>query len=251
MTLETKGYTYSEKVALGRQLAELILQKYGKKTLAVMIWGPGAVDDPTWNYPCLDILAVVRNGVRASSKEYVYRGLPVSVSYWKETNLLQSCKEIGPSWPRWAVWYRKRFVLYERNNWLRNLEAAIAENDKADSTKAIRATAWGITRTLANLKNRNPRVISADLIWQCLDLADDAQKLVYLKERRYPEHFLWSDSVEMQAQPPSFRSFTNFVEGVNPEFKEGLKKETERICEEVLAIARASGVSLESNNLQV
>jgi len=194
-------------------------------------------------------LAVLRNGVRVSSKEYVYRGLPVSVSYWKKTSLLQSCKEIEPSWPSWAVWYRKRFVLYERDNWLRNLEAAISENDKVDSTKAMRATAWGIKRTLANLKNA--RVISADLIWQCLDLADDAQKLVYLKDRRYPEHFLWSDSIKMQSQPPSFRSFTNFVGGVNPEFKEGLKKETERICEEVLAIARASGVSFESNNLQV
>lgn len=251
MTLEFQGSTYQERVALGKRIAALVLQKYGKKTLAVLIWGPGAVDNPEWKYPSLDILIVVRDGVRTVTKTYLYRGLLISIAYWKETVLLQSSREIRRNWPGWAAWYRTRFVLYERANWLRNLEEAIAANDVADATEAIRSTAWEITQGLAHLRNEDPRVIAADVIWHCLDLADEAQGLVSLHDRRYPKRLIWKESFESPSQPPSFRSFTNFVSEADPLFKEGLVKETERLCEEVLAIARACGVSFESSDLQI
>ena len=48
MTPEVTGFTYQERLGLARQISELILQKYGKKILAVLIWGPGVVENPDW-----------------------------------------------------------------------------------------------------------------------------------------------------------------------------------------------------------
>jgi len=83
-TSELRKTAYAEKSSLGKRACELILQKYGRRRVfAVCMWG-----DETENsqpYYGLNLLVVVRDGLRIPAQHYLLNGLEVSVYYWEES----------------------------------------------------------------------------------------------------------------------------------------------------------------------
>ncbi len=91
--VELRKVSLEEKLSIGRQVCDLVLREYGKRRVhTVCIWGDTA-EDPDLPYSALDLLVVVRDGMRLPSEQYVFSGLLVGVYYWQEIQILHRARE--------------------------------------------------------------------------------------------------------------------------------------------------------------
>src|SRR5260370_19281544 len=148
--------SHEERVEMGRKIASQIIDSYKDAVLAICIYGSTAknLDRP---YSDLEIFCVVRDSIEVKNKLYVHDGLLVEIDYPQESNLLKAAARVGWDWPIQADQYRNRIVLFERDNWLKKLEEAVAENDRADFTEELQRATAPMTESLAPVRNRNFR----------------------------------------------------------------------------------------------
>src|SRR5713226_9485692 len=129
--------SHEKRLELAQTIASRLLDTYKDAVLAVCIYASTAkkLDRP---YSDLEIFCVVTDSIEVKNKLYVHDGLLVEIDYPQESNLLKAATRVGWDWPIQADQYRNRIVLFERDNWLKKLEEAVAENDKTDLTEALR-----------------------------------------------------------------------------------------------------------------
>src|SRR5207245_2523927 len=127
--------SHEERVELGRKIASQILDTHKDAVLAICIYASTAKKLDRL-YSDLEIFCA-SDGLEVKNKRYVYDGLLVEVDYFQESNFLKEATRVGWDWPLGADQYRNRIVLFERDNWLKKLDKAVAENDSA-----ARAEAW-------------------------------------------------------------------------------------------------------------
>jgi len=124
--------SHEKRLELARTIASRLVDTYKDAVLAVCIYGSTAknLDRP---YSDLEIFCVITNSLEVKNKRYVYEGLLVEIDYLQESNFLKEAARVGWDWPLGADQYRNRIVLFELNSWLKKLEEAVGENDRADT----------------------------------------------------------------------------------------------------------------------
>src|SRR5437899_11993117 len=104
-------------------------------------------------YSDLEIFYVVTDSLEVKNKRYVYDGLMLEIDYFQESNFLKEAARVGWDWPLGADQFRNRIVLFERHNWLKKLEEAVAQNDRADFIEEFRWTVLAGTEVLVAVPN--------------------------------------------------------------------------------------------------
>ncbi len=106
--------THEERVALAKDLAARIVERYGEAVLAVFVTSSTAKGlDRT--HSDLELTAVLRDGTEIEEKSYIHRGIMIEISYDQESKLLREAARLGPRWPQQADGFRSRIVLFERD----------------------------------------------------------------------------------------------------------------------------------------
>jgi kanamycin nucleotidyltransferase len=244
--------SHEERVELARTIAAQILQTHKDAVLAICIYGSTAkkLDRP---YSDLEILCVITDNLEIANRIYVYHGLLVEIDYVHETILLKSAAKVGWDWPIQADQYRNRVVLFEKDGWLRRLEMAVGENDRADLTPEIRRAAVAMTESLAAVRNAQLKEDQRDLRTRAFYMAWDTARVVFLCNRRYvlTTSWFWKQLLECKEQPKDFRNLIDIVTGFTESTQTELVNATEELWLETIMMVRARGVSIESNDIIV
>ncbi len=244
--------SHEERVELGREIASQILDTHKDAVLAICIYASTAkkLDRP---YSDLEIFCVASDGLEAKNKRYVYDGLLVEIDYFQESNFLKEATRVGWDWPLGADQYRNRIVLFERDNWLKKLEKAVAENDSTDIAEELRWATLTMTESLAAVRNAHIKGDLKDLRTRAFYMAWDTARVVFLLNRKYvlTTSWFWKQLFECQEQPKRFRKLVDIIAGFKKSTISELVDAAEELWRETMLMVEPRGISLESKDITV
>jgi kanamycin nucleotidyltransferase len=244
--------SHKERVELGRKIASQILDTHNDAVLAICIYASTAkkLDRP---YSDLEIFCVVSDGLEVKNKRYVYDGLLVEIDYFQESNFLKEAKRVGWDWPLGADQFRNRIVLFERDNWLRTLEKAVAENDRADLAEELRWATLTMTESLAAVRNAHFKRDQRDLRTRAFYLAWDAARVVFYHNRRYvlTTSWFWKQLFECQEQPKELRKLVDIVAGFVKSTNSELIDAAKELWHETMLMVQPRGIAIETTDITV
>jgi predicted nucleotidyltransferase len=244
--------SFEERVELGRKIASQIIDSYKDAVLTICIYGSVAkkLDRP---YSDLEILGVVTDNLELTSKIHVYDGLLVEIDYFQESKFLEEAAKRGRDWHLGADMFRNRIVLFERENWLRILEQAVAENDSADLAEELRWATLTMTESLAAVRNAHLKPYHRDLRTRTFYLAWDAARVVFYHNRKYvlTTSWFWKQLFECQEQPKGFRKLVDIVAGFEKSTTSELVDAAEELWRETMSVVQPRGISIESKDIMV
>ncbi len=247
-----KKVSHEKRLELARTIASRLVDTYKDAVLAVCVYASTAknLDRP---YSDLEIFCVVTNSLEVKNKRYVYDGLMVEIDYFQESNFLKEAARVGWDWPLGADQFRNRIVLFERDNWLKKLEEAVAQNDRADFTEELRWAVLTVTESLAAVRNARIKGDLRDLRTRAFYMAWDAARVVFLCNRKYvlTTSWFWKQLFECQEQPKDFRNLIDIVAGFIESTQTELVDATEKLWLETITMVRARGFSIESMDIIV
>ncbi len=244
--------SHEERVELGRKISSRILDTHKDAVLAICIYASTAkkLDRP---YSDLEIFCVASDGLEVKNKRYVYDGVLVEIDYFQESNFLKEARRVGWDWPLGADQYRNRIVLFERDNWLKKMEKAVAENDRADIAEELRWAAETMTESLAAIRNANLKRDQRDLRTRAFYMAWDTARVVFLLNRKYvlTTSWFWKQLFECQEQPKGFRKLVDVVAGFEKSTNSELVDAAEELWRETMLMVQPRGISIESKDITV
>ena len=244
--------SHEERVELGRKIASQILDTHKDAVLAICIYASTAkkLDRP---YSDLEIFCVASDGLEVKNKRYVYDGVLVEIDYFQESNFLKEARRVGWDWPLGADQYRNRIVLFERDNWLKKMEKAVAENDRADIAEDLRWAAETMTESLAAIRNATLKRDQRDLRTRAFYMAWDTARVVFLLNRKYvlTTSWFWKQLFECQEQPKGLRKLIDVVAGFEKSTNSELVDAAEELWRETMLMVQPRGISIESKDITV
>ncbi len=244
--------SHERRLELARTIASRLVDTYKDAVLAVCIYASTAknLDRP---YSDLEIFCVVTDSLEVKNKRYVYDGLMVEIDYFQESNFLKEAARVGWDWPLGADQFRNRIVLFERDDWLKKLEEAVAQNDRADFTEELRWAVLTVTESLAAVRNARIKGDLRDLRTRAFYMAWDTARVVFLCNRKYvlTTSWFWKQLFECQEQPKDFRNLIDIVAGFIESTQTELVDATEKLWLETITMVRARGFSIESMDIIV
>ena len=252
MTVELRKFTHEDRLSIGQQISKRVLDKYGDDVLAVFIFGSTAkhLDRP---YSDLEVIAVVRDAITIPDRYYVYQGLVVEVSYPQESNFLSAARGLTTKWPLKADKYRNRIVLFEREAWTTRLDQAVAENERADMSEALRVAAVELTEDLCVLRNARLTNDAVGIRSRGFVIAGEAARLVFLLNRQYvtTTSWYWKQAFECPWKPKDFEKLVMTSASFTPASPEEIVTAAEQLYAEIMEMVRSRGVSTETAELVV
>jgi hypothetical protein len=204
-------------------------------------------------YSDLEIFCVASDGLEVKNTRYVYDGLLVEIDYFQESNFLKEAKRVGWDWPLGADQYRNRIVLFERDNWLKKLEKAVAENDSTDIAEELRWATLTMTESLAAVRNAHIKGDLKDLRTRAFYMAWDTARVVFLLNRKYvlTTSWFWKQLFECQEQPKRFRKLVDIIAGFEKSTISELVDAAEKLWRETILMVEPRGISIESKDIRV
>ncbi len=142
-------------------------------------------------------------------------------------------------------------MLYEKKEWLRKLDRATEESDKADTTNAIREVALSLVRQNGDARDSLARDDIVGVKQSCWYAAFDAIKLVFLLNHRFARNDFWKEVFECPTRPSDFRQRLEILQGFDPSSLEELVGSLENLCRELLEIVTSRGIRITSSQLKV
>lgn len=111
--------------------------------------------------------------------------------------------------------YRNRIVLFEREAWFRQLDAAVAKSDKRDSRQAIRKSFMMMTESMAVLRNDVLTNDKVGVLMRGRVLAEDAARIMFLSNRRYvtTTGWFWKIAFGLPNRPKDFKKLVEKMSG--------------------------------------
>src|SRR5919204_5810798 len=129
---------HEERIEIADEIAAEILREYGEAIVAVAIYGSVAKNEDG-EYSDLEMWVTTHEDFSRRELLYVYRGIPVEVSYSPVERFLEAAGRVGPNWAIEADAYNSYIVLYDRENFVERLKAAASDLPEAGVAGAIRA----------------------------------------------------------------------------------------------------------------
>ncbi len=249
---ELRKYTHEDRLEIARKISDLIVSKFRDAVLAVFICGSTAknLDRP---YSDLELIAVVRDGVEIPAKSYLYHGIIVEVDYPQESRILEAARKFTRNWPMEADQYRNRIVLFDRDKWTEKLTQAVAENEKVDSSEAVRFAAVQLSEDLSALLNAHLAGDGIGIRLRGRVLAEEAAGLVLLLNRQYvtTTSWHWKQAFECQWKPQDFEGLVLTSAGFTSASPDEIVAAAQRLYDDTMEMIRSRGVTIETDELIV
>ena len=136
---------------------------------------------------------------------------------------------------------------------MRKLSEAVAENDRADFTEAIRRAALGMTESLAAVRNADLKHDQMDLRTRAFYMAWDTARVVFLLNRKYvlTTSWFWKQLFECTEQPRDFANLIKVVGGFVESTQGQLVEAAERLWQETMVTVRERHITIEASEIPV
>lgn len=249
---EHQGMTHEERMEIARSLHTMILDTHGEAILAVLVTSSTAkgLDLP---YSDLELTAVTRDGSEIEGQSYYYRGLLIEIDYPEASKLLRSVRQVTALWPIVADGYRDIIILFERDGWTRQLRQALDERDASDFSRGIRMSLTTMLEDRDKVRNAQAEGDGFGVIALAADVGYWAANVVLFLNRRpmITTRWFYRRAFECPDQPPAFRALVELLRGVVHSSVDQVARTVEQLCDAVTAMARARGITVESDTLLV
>ena len=242
---QLRRYTHEQRVEIAHCISNLVLDKYGKDVLAVFVYGSTSkrLDRP---YSDLELIVVIRDSLEIRMKSYLFNGLVINIEYLQSSRFLKSAEQFAKDWHWEADQYRNRIVLYERDKWLVELDAAIKRNETTDPTEAIRKAFMMMTESTAVLKNDLLTNDKRGILMRGRTIAEDAARLVLLLNRNYVRttSWFWKTAFDAPRKPNDFKKLVEKMSGFVPTSEKEVAAASETLYKEIydLVVDYTSGI---------
>jgi hypothetical protein len=247
-----RKFTHEERLRIARHISDRVVKKYRNVVLAVYICGSTSkkLDRP---FSDLELIVVIRDRAEIPMKYYLHRGLIIQIEYLKSSSILAGAKQFTDNWPWEADQYRNRIALYERDEWFRKLDEAVARNEKRGSLGAIRKSFTVMTESLAVMRNAILTNDNVGVLSRGRVLAEDAARIILLLNRRYvtTTSWLWKIVFDLDEKPKALKELVEKMSGFVPTSEEDVVASSERLYKEIHKLVTNNGVKIEREDLWV
>jgi kanamycin nucleotidyltransferase len=242
--------SHEERVEVARKIAFRIVDSYKADVLAVCISGFTAkkLDRP---YSDLEMFCVITDGHEIANKYYILNGLLVQIEYFQESNFLKEATRVGFDWHLAADEFRNRIVLFEREGWLKLLERAVEENERADFSRELRWAILAMTESLAAVRNARWKKDWRDLRTRAFYLAWDTARVVFLYNRSYvlTTSSFWKQLFDFTKQPEGFKQLIDIAAGFAKSTHEELVASAEQLWKVTMEMLEGQGIPIEAKEI--
>ncbi len=140
------------RIEIANRIKKMVLKKYRKYVLGIAIYGSVAKGEDR-KYSDLEMFVVTRKKFAVREYRYVYKSIPIEISYIPEREMLRKARQITPDWPIVADFYRSYRILYQKDDWFRRLERAVASQNQDDFKRAIEKSLVWLHELIGKIKN--------------------------------------------------------------------------------------------------
>ena len=252
MVPELRKFTHDDRLRIAHHIADRVVEKYGSNILAVYVCGSTSkkLDRA---YSDLELIVVVRDRVEMSMKYYLHGGLIIQIEYLNSSKMLRDAEQFGDNWLWVADQYRNRIVLYERDEWFKQLNDAVAKSDKRDSHEALRKSFMMMTESMAVLRNDVLTNDKVGVLMRGRVLAEDAARILFLINRRYvtTTSWFWKIAFDLPDKPKDFKKLVEKMSGFVPTTEQEIIASSKKLYNEMFERIRQHGVKIERKQLWI
>ena len=252
MVPKLRKFTHDDRLRIAHHIADRVVDKYGNNVLAVYVCGSTSkkLDRA---FSDLELIVVVRDRVEISMKYYLHGGLIIQIEYLNSSKILRDAEQFDDNWHWVADQYRNRIVLYERDEWFKRLNGAVAKSNKKDSHEALRKSLMMMTESMAVLRNDVLKKDKIGVLMRGRVLAEDAARILFLINRRYvtTTSWFWKIAFGLEDKPKDFKNLVEKMSGFVPTTEQEIVASSKKLYNEVFERVRQHGVKIEQKQLWI
>ena len=252
MVPKLRKFTHDDRLRIAHHIADRVVEKYGNNVLAVYVCGSTSkkLDRA---FSDLELIVVVRDRAEVSMKYYLLGGLIIQTEYLNSSKILRDAEQFSDNWHWVADQYRNRIVLYERDEWFKRLNDAVAKSDKRDSHEALRKSLMMMTESVAILRNDVLTNDKVGVLMRGRVLAEDAARILFLLNRRYvtTTSWFWKIAFDLPDKPKDFKKLVEKMSGFVPTTEREIVASSRKLYNEMFERIRQHGVKIEQKQLWI
>jgi kanamycin nucleotidyltransferase len=243
---------HEERVEIANEIAAAILREHGEAIVAIAIYGSVAKNEDG-EHSDLEMWVATHPDFPRRELLYVYRGIPVEVSYSPADKFLEAAGRVSPEWAIEADAYNSYVVLHDRGNFVERLKAAASDLPEAGFSEAIRTRMVMTYETAGKLKNAWARGDSYGVTAHEQRLAWSTAMLLGLINRRYypSGRGFYQLSRQMERKPKDYDRLLDLAGGFTPAGREDTYRAALELWDNLQELLGDLGIEWREERLQV
>ena len=197
--------THEERIALAQEIADRILDKYGRDIIGIAVYGSVAKLEDA-EYSDLELWVATTDAVPSRDLLSIYKGCSVEVFYGPAQMFLDDTAKVNPMWPIRADMRRSYLVLFECDEFFSRLRVAAGNIQERDFHSALREQMLWTQQLIGKIRNAWVQSDNYGLLAAGRDLAFSSTLLVGLANRRYypGQRGLYQRALQLPIQPVNY-----------------------------------------------
>ncbi len=244
--------SHKARIEIAQRLKKSILQRYKKQVLGIAVYGSVAKSEDR-RYSDLEMYVITRRRLELRERRYVYRGMPVEISYIPEKEMLQRARQITPDWSLVTDFYRSYLVLYERDGWFTKLQRAVQSQNPEDFRVSIKKSLVWLNELMGKIKNAYFYKDQFLFLWLTSFMGWESIMFLGLINQRYytSERHLFETVFTFPVLPKNYRSLLAIVFHISTTERKKIYRAAQRLFNEMKRLARQHRITQEQNRLKV
>jgi len=238
------------RIEIATRVKKMVLRKYRKDILGIAIYGSVAKQEDR-KYSDLEIFAVTKKKLAVRERRYIYKNMPIEISYIPEREMLRKARQVTPDWPIVADFYRSYRILYDNVDWFRKLERAVASQNKDDFKNAIEKSMVWLCELIGKIKNAYFCRDSSLFLYLASHFGWESAIFLGLINRSYyhSERSILKKVFDFPILPPNYRYLLKTVCRFSAAPRETIYQATMKLFHELNELADQQGVVLNQKQL--
>jgi kanamycin nucleotidyltransferase len=239
------------RIAIAKRLKQKILRRYGDNVLGIAIYGSVAKNEDR-RYSDLEMYVITKRKLGVRESRYVYRGMPVEISYIPEREMLRRARQISPDWPLVNDFYRSYLILHEKDAWFKKLEKVLLLQDPEGFKKSIKKSLVWLNELVGKIKNAYCQDDHFLFSWLTSFLGWESILFMGLVNQRYykSERHFFKTVFEFPLLPRDYRSLLKMVFHLSTTDRKEIYQAALTLFEEMTRLGHEKGISVDQGNLE-
>jgi len=244
--------SHKARIEIAQRLKKKILRRYKNHVLGIAIYGSVAKDEDR-RYSDLEMYVVTRRKLGVREQRYVYRGMPVEISYIPEKEMLQRARRITLDWSLATDFYRSYLILYERDAWFTKLQRAVLSQNPEDFKASIKESLVWLNELMGKIKNAYFHNDHLLFLWLTSFLGWESILCLGLINQRYykSERYFFETVFTFPLLPKNYRCLLEIVFHISTTERKEIYRAARRLFNEIHRLARRQGITPEQSRLKV
>ncbi|MCS7274927.1 MAG: hypothetical protein NZ610_05975 [Candidatus Bipolaricaulota bacterium] len=246
--------THEARLALARDLAQRILQKYGDAVLGIALYGSVARKADT-SHSDIEMKVITDTSVTEHDVEYVHTsGAKIEINYEQAENYLRRAASVDTDWPIWAAQYRQQMVLFERDDFFaRARKATQSARDEDFRAAQAQLIAEDLYELVQKIRGAWEQQREENLRWWAGRFLWFSALWLGLANRQYftTGGTVWDEVRRLAILPKNFEHQLAVLAGFRPSAVGEVYRAVEDLWAEIQELAKAQGVAWQSDRWRV